>query len=807
MSAVWMRFRAEGRTRWRGWLGLALLVGGFGGAVVASTAGAARTNSVVDRSVSKLRPPDIFMVPAFVTGSAEDPRALIEALRFERLITLPSVAEGGRALILPADVEDMEVLASDDPRMHRTIFPVKLLEGRLPRPDRPEEAIANALAAEELGLKTGDEYTVRFLSGFPGLTEEEPRPGPIVRFRITGVQVFLGDVSEIAEPSLSLTPAFLKKYGSQMQGTELSMLRLRRGPASYESFDKEIQELSGDQSVLYVRAGTWEEARRSFALQAAALWILAGILSLVTVLVVGQTIARQTLLDSSDHPVLRAVGLSRGELFSLGMIRAVAIGVVGAGMAVAVAVAASPLTPFGNARLVDPDAGFSAPASVMLLGFAGVLLGVVALAALPSWRAARIAVAGMGPAEQEATARPAPVAEAVSRVARGPAAGIGVRMALEAGRGRTAVPVRTTITATAVGVLALTAALVVGSSLHRLTKTPRLYGWNWDVIVSVESEGNADVQAELQGFSSPEARKALTDIPGVADASFGPTGGNIFLDEASMEPYGLSLGARVHPPILEGRAPAAPDEIAVGRKTLQALHKAIGDVVSLGFPGTQKRGDVRIVGVTVLPIVASDISTLGEGAWVTLEGVASLFGGEIPMDGALVRFAPGADPAAVKRAIVARFGERSIEEASAPATIVDFGRVSSMPYVLAGIVALLAAGTLTHGMVTAVRRRRRDIAVLKTIGLDRGQVRRAVAWQATTTSLVTLAIGLPLGVIVGRWIWTMFADETGFVAEPGVSLAQIGLIVPAAILVANLVAALPGRSAARARPAPVLRTE
>lgn len=805
MTAVWMRLGAELRARWRAWLGLALLIGAFGGAAIAASAGAMRTDSVVDRSIEKLRPPDIFLLREGVTGAAEDPEALAEALRFENLVSRPSVAQGGRAFVLPADIEGVEILASDDPRTLRSVFPVKLLEGRRPDPARADEAIVNELAARKFGLKTGDEYTIRFLSGFAFFGQA--RPGPVVRFRITGVQVFLGDIAAIAEPSISLTPAFLQRYGDQIPDRlELSMLRLRHGSASFEDFDREIQELSGGQTVFYVRA-SWEEARRSFGLQAAALWILAGILGVVTVLVLGQTIARQTFLESSDHPVLRALGLSQGRLFTLGMIRAALIGLTGSALAVLVAAAASPLTPFGNARLVDPDAGFSAPAVPLLLGFVAVMVAVIALAVWPSLRAARSAAAGFGPSEHSGATRPASLAERMSRLARLPVAGIGVRMALEAGRGRTAVPVRTTITATVVGVMALIAAIVVGSSLDRLTKTPRLYGWDWDVIVSIESEGNEDVQGELQAFASAETRDALTEIPGIAEASFGPLGGTILLDEISMEPYGLSIGAPVHPPILEGRVPAAPNEIAVARKSLRALGKDVGDVVQFGFPGTEARAEFRIIGVTVLPIVASDVSTLGEGAWVTLEGVESLFGGTVPKDGALVRFAPGADSRAVEAAIVERFGPGSIERATPPGTVVDFRRVSNMPYVLVGVVSLLAAGTLAHGLVTAVRRRRRDLAVLKTLGFDRGQVRRAVAWQATAIAVLTSAIAIPLGAIIGRWVWILFANQSGFVAETVVDPARVALTFAGAILVANLISALPGRSAARTHPAQVLRTE
>lgn len=797
MAAVWMRLMAEVRARRRAWLGLAALVSVFGGAVVASAIGAARTGSVVDRYVEQKRPANIFLMPAF--GIQESTREILEALSFKNLRTLPSVEDGTLLLQLPA-VEELEILAPADARAGREIFPQNILEGRLPDPERADEATVDILASRKLGLHAGDTYTIHFLTSFPYPPGAEPRPGPTVNFRITGVSADIGNFAAIAEPGLFLTPAFLDRYGAGLQTFELSLLRLRNAAASYPQFRGEVAELTGGATVFYVESGNWEEARSSFGLQATSLWILTAILAFVTILVLGQTIARQTFLDSSELPILRSLGISRRDLFTLGILRAAAFGIVGAAGAVVVAVAASPLAPFGDARLADPDPAFSAPAQLMLLGFAGVGVGVVALALVPAWRAARAAAAGIGPAERP-NAQPAKFAEAVSRLVRGPAAGIGVRMALEPGIGRTAVPVRTTISASAVALLALTAALVVGASLDRLSTTPRLYGWDWDVAAVSPAFNDEPSDPE----AGPSARAALRALPGIAAASFGPEGGTILVDGRPVEPYGLELDAAVHPPILEGRAPRTTGELLVARKTLRDLGRRIGDEVPVGFQGSDIEAPFRVVGVTVLP-VASDVSTLGEGIWLPVEALGELFGEQIPMDRALIRFDSRADRDALLTQIAERF-EAEIKKPTSPGTVVDFGRVSNMPYLLAGIVALLAAGTLGHGLVTAIRRRRRDIAVLKSLGLDRGQARRAVAWQASAVVVLTLAIGIPLGVIAGRWTWMLFADRAGFLAEPVADLSTLAACVPIAAVLANAIAALPARSAARTQPALVLRTE
>jgi ABC-type antimicrobial peptide transport system permease subunit len=126
---------------------------------------------------------------------------------------------------------------------------------------------------------------------------------------------------------------------------------------------------------------------------------------------------------------------------------------------------------------------------------------------------------------------------------------------------------------------------------------------------------------------------------------------------------------------------------------------------------------------------------------------------------------------------------------------------------LAGVLGLAAAAAVAHLLVTSVRRRRRDLAILKTLGFVRRQVSATVAWQATTVVVIALAVGLPLGIAAGRWTWTFFADQLGVVPVPVIALVSVLLAIPAVIVAGNLIAAVPGRLAARTRPAEILRSE
>jgi predicted lysophospholipase L1 biosynthesis ABC-type transport system permease subunit len=130
-----------------------------------------------------------------------------------------------------------------------------------------------------------------------------------------------------------------------------------------------------------------------------------------------------------------------------------------------------------------------------------------------------------------------------------------------------------------------------------------------------------------------------------------------------------------------------------------------------------------------------------------------------------------------------------------------------MPAVLTALLALLAVATLAHTFVTVVRRRRRDLAILKALGFERSQVRSTVAFQATAIVTIALAVGLPLGAVVGQWTWRVFADSLGIVPEPVIPLWVAVGIVPVAILAANVIAAVPGRLASRVPPAAALQVE
>src|SRR6184192_2439209 len=69
MTAVLLRLRTELRSRWRTWVSLTLILGLFGGLVIAIAAGARRTDSAYPRFLEWSRAPDV-AVPRYTGQEA-----------------------------------------------------------------------------------------------------------------------------------------------------------------------------------------------------------------------------------------------------------------------------------------------------------------------------------------------------------------------------------------------------------------------------------------------------------------------------------------------------------------------------------------------------------------------------------------------------------------------------------------------------------------------------------------------------------------------------------------------------------------
>jgi len=92
-----------------------------------------------------------------------------------------------------------------------------------------------------------------------------------------------------------------------------------------------------------------------------------------------------------------------------------------------------------------------------------------------------------------------------------------------------------------------------------------------------------------------------------------------------------------------------------------------------------------------------------------------------------------------------------------PAEIANYQSTGASPGILAAGLAVGAVVALGLTLGASVRRRRRDIALLKTLGFTSRQLAVAVAWQASVAAIVGIILGVPVGIALGRWLWDLFA--------------------------------------------------
>jgi putative ABC transport system permease protein len=112
---------------------------------------------------------------------------------------------------------------------------------------------------------------------------------------------------------------------------------------------------------------------------------------------------------------------------------------------------------------------------------------------------------------------------------------------------------------------------------------------------------------------------------------------------------------------------------------------------------------------------------------------------------------------------------------------------------------------LLHTLVTSIRRRRRELAVLEAIGFVHWQVRASIVMHAVALVFVAMVIGIPVGVVAGRLIWKSFAYELGIVSLPVIPFGLMIAAIAAAVVLAAVVALAPAFWATRSRPAAPLR--
>jgi hypothetical protein len=827
---AWYRCRATFGRRWFGYLAIMLLIGLVGGLAVGAVAGARRTQSSFPKYLKSTNPSDLIVLH---NDSADDSNAG-DAAFLRSIARLPHVkrAESSSApseLVLgpngePAHDAAHELFNSsvqftadvsgeliDQDR-------ATVVQGRRADPRRADEMVMTADAAQLLHLHVGDVVHLGFYTNAQTLENGygTPRQQPIRRIGIKLVGIIalhfeiVRDDTDRTLRLAFLSPALTDPLKQCCVNGPIVGLQLDHGSRDDAAVGAEIKHALPKTTVIHITAVEAATAERAIEPQSIALGVFGAIAALATLLIAGQAIGRQLRSDANDLDVLRALGAGPAMTLADGLIGVVGAVVLGSVLASVLAVALSPLTPFGPVRRVYPSKGLAFDWTVLGVGVAALAVLLIALAVVIAYRQAPHRVARRASLSAPRRSRLATAAAAsglsVSAVA-------GVRLAFDPGRDKRAVPMRSATLGAVLAIVVVVATVTFGTSLSTLVSNPSLYGWNWNYEMLGNYGGLADVPL-------PQTGKLLDRDPyvaGWAPASFD----NLLIDGQSVPVLGTSPNSVVSPAALSGHALEARNEVVLGAATLAHLHKHLGDTVEFDN-GVSKPTRLVIVGTATLPAIGSIQSLhleIGTGAVIseTLIPAADRGFGDLPgsPEAVLIRLRPGAEPDAARRSLekiaadvnVLGHGPPALISVQRPAEIVNYRSMGNTPALLGAALAVGAVAALGLTLFASVRRRRRDLALLKTLGFTRRQLAATVAWQSSVAVGFGVIVGVPIGIIIGRELWDRFAGALHVVPAPTVPALTVVAIAIGALALANLVAAIPGQQAARTQTAELLRAE
>jgi hypothetical protein len=818
---AWYRFRLDLPRRWTSYVTLIALVGILGGISLGSVAGARRSESAFPAFLKSTDPSDLAIDVGLYNPKILKEIAHLPQVRSIETYVSPNAEPVSKSGAL--DLTSPELLSSFDPvaSLNGLYFHqdrITILHGSLPDPRRPDEVMINEYAADYFHWHVGQVIRFGFFSNAQLGQSGTPttRSTRIFNLRITGIGVANTEITQDQIdkiPDMILTPALTRQLVPCCISYAWSGVKLKHGAADVGAVESEYLHLlpPGYPYYFHVTSVVENEAQQAVKPEAIALGVFGLIAGLATLLIGIQLITRQVLMTSEEREVMWYVGASPLSTSTDGLLAIGLSVILGAALAAIVAVCLSPLLIFGPVQAVVPAHGLSFDWTVLGLGFLALILvlgGAAAFVAYRSTPGRRVSLArqsGRGSSRLARTAlnsgMPAPAV-------------LGIGYALEGGRGRASVPARSNILASTIALVVVVGTLTFGSSLNTLISTPRLYGWNWSAMLESNSGYGSVPQAQ--------ANQMLRSDPAVASWT-GIYFDSLIFDGQAVPVIGGTPHASVAPALLSGHEVNAPNEVVLGPETLSDLHKHLGQTVRV--TGGSRTTTLRIVGVATMPTVGIGFGlhlSIGSGALVdyTLipSRVRSLL--ELPDPGPnaiLVRFKHSANQAEARHSIAGiTTSLNTLEDRGAgvytytnirPAEITNYQTMGATPAILAIGLASGAVVGLTLTLLTSVRRRRRDLALLKTLGFTRRQLASVIAWQSTVSVAFGVIIGVPLGIVFGHAMWDLFAHELFAIPKSTYPVLAIVLVAVGALVLANVVAAIPGHRAATTPTNVILNTE
>ncbi len=532
--------------------------------------------------------------------------------------------------------------------------------------------------------------------------------------------------------------------------------------------------------------------------------VVFGVLGLaVAVLIVANVISGAVVSGVRNIGMLKALGFTPNQVMAVYLVMVAIPSVLGCVLGTVLGdVVARPL-------LSDAFEGFgTTEISIDVWVYVVALLGMpllVALAALVSALRARglSAAAAISAGSAPRVGRALTIQRWLSgtRLPRSVSLGLGVPFAR---------PARSALTLAAVllGVMTVTLALGVTMSVkaYRNAVDP---SYTDRVELLTPSRGLGQLPMRPPGEPEPAPLKlsdaedeallrslpGATDVAALASVPVRVIGGK----ELVVIEFSRGDGADLGPRVLNGHWPDGPGQVVAPSRFMNRRGLVVGDTITVGLEGRQAQ--LRIVGLSVT-------NSAGElfADWSALEDLAP----DTRADSYRVRLAPGTDQQAYLDGVAA--AEPGLEPmpqdtgSSSQAVV-----IISSATILTVVLSVVAALGVFNTVVLNARERRRDLGMLKSIGMTPRQVTVMMLTSMGALGVVGGLLGVPLGFVAHRLIGpAMMQAAQSDVFDFVMNVYQPYLFVllgMAGVVIAVMGAFLPARSAARTTIAEVLHNE
>ncbi|WP_441246702.1 FtsX-like permease family protein [Kitasatospora sp. McL0602] len=522
---------------------------------------------------------------------------------------------------------------------------------------------------------------------------------------------------------------------------------------------------------------------------------LFGVLGLVVaVLIVGNVVSGAVVAGLRQIGVMKAIGFAPGQVVAVFLVMSCVPGVVGCvlgtvlGHLVALPILAEAFSGFGGSGPgISPWVDVAA-----LLGMPAV---VTLAALLPALRARSLsATEAISAGSAPRTGRALRVQRWLSGTRLPRAASLGVGMAF-ARPGRSAM----TLGAVVLGVLSVTVAVGFTLTLTDYSHAATRRGaYQVGVIVN---HGSGPPGEAVSTLTDREAEALIRRQPGVTQLT--AMAADEYRIAGQSEPVMVDFRRSDSPDapwlVLKGKWLDGPGQIEANEDFLHKRGLRVGDsfVLSKGERSTR----VVIAG----EILATGMDRIYAG-WDTLQLLAAAQ----PVDTYEVRLAAGTDTDQVITGI--RAGDPGLhvfaETGTSQSSVVVMTGTTSLLSLLLGLVAALG---IFNTVVLNTRERRRDLGMLKSIGMTPRQVVGMTVTSMATLGALGSLVGVPLGVISCRLLGSMTAEAAHAIIPPAMldvfsAPLLLGLAL-SGVAIAVLGALVPAGSAARLTIAEVLHNE